>query len=179
MIEREKMLNIFKQMGKKTTAFLVVLVALTLLAVGVTLAFVIDGTPSMTNEFQPPEIDVTILNNEVVNEGDINVYARATVVAAYVSETDGKTLAQIPSVTVSLADGWFEGSDGFYYYKNQLAPSGKATPISSVNANETAPTGYRLQVNVVISVVQADPPAAAEDAWSGVNVENGTLVKAD
>ena len=170
--------NKTKKYDKKALAFLALMIALAVMAVGTTLAYVIVKTASINNVFTPPIVDVSLNGNEVKNTGDIDVYARVAIVANWVNEEDGSILSTNPKVTITLEDGWAKISDdGFYYLTTKLAPGTASTPVSSAALadGETTPSGYKLQVTVLASVIQATPAEAVEAAW-GVTVNtDGTL----
>ena len=170
--------NKTKETGKKVSALLAIVIVVAILSVGTTLAYVVIKTTGLINIFLPPEVTVSISGNEAKNTGDIDVYARAAVVATWVSETDGKTLADTPDVNVTAGAGWKQGSDGFYYRQSKLAPGSSSAPIANVALadGESAPEGYKLQVMVLVTVIQATPADAVEEAWPVVTVnDDGTL----
>lgn len=158
-----------------------------LAAIGVTYAFLSTKTQNVTNQFDPvtvtcaveEQFDGNVKQNVCIrNTGDINAFIRAAVVINWVGE-DGKILAATPQAgteyTVSWGDsGWVQGSDGFWYYRNAVA-AGEATPalirqIVPVNA----PAGFSLQVQILATAIQADPPKAVENAW-GVSVNGASI----
>ena len=171
--------NKTKETGKKVSALLAIVIVLAILSVGTTLAYVVIRTTDLINIFMPPEVEVAVHGNVVTNNGDVDVYARANVVANWVDE-NGKILAENPRVDITVNTSTWERSeiDGFYYYKLKLEPDGLATPITDVTLadGESAPEGYKLQVMVLVTVIQATPADAVEEAWSVVTVnDDGTL----
>ena len=186
-----KTFKFFKWTGKKAVAFCVLSVVLAVAVVGTTLAYVIDKTQSITNVFPPPNIDIEIntTGDTIVNTGDIPVYVRAAVVVTWVNTTDGTTLSTMPvegtdyTITFNTANDWVKGSDSFRYYKSALAANGNAgdtaadliTDITVTASN--APEGYRLNVQVLSSAIQATPITAVVSSWQAVTgVTNGKLV---
>ena len=161
-------------------------------AVGMTVAYLNDQTPSLEEHFVPVEVNCEVKgangdytsNILVENTGDITAYIRAAVVVTWVSETDGTTYGGGPILgthyTLTEGEGgWVKGSDGFYYCTDPVA-AGQRTPIlvSAVTPIEgQEPTGYRLAVQVLASALQANPKEAVIASWSGVTVaENGSLI---
>ena len=167
---------------KMATAFSAVLVILAVIAVGTTLAYVIAKTNPIENTFTPPNVDVEldlsagsadIVNNLVVNEGDVPVYARVAVVATWVkTDANGveQTYSTMPNITVTPNTGWVQGTDGFYYLKTPLAAGADSAPIASIVEPTNGPEGYTLKVQILAGVIQATPTTAVIEAW-GVTVD--------
>ena len=158
-------------------------------AVGTTLAYIFDRTPSVENTFEPVYVScaveeqsdgVTKSEVKVRNTGDINVFIRATFVAMWTA-TDGSVLSVAPvsgtDYTVELGSSrWVLGYDGFYYYTSQvIAGSATENLIESISVIGTAPEGYTLSVHVAATAIQAEPLNVVADTW-GVSVRSdGTI----
>ena len=98
-----KAFHFFKWTGKKAVVLLVLSIVLTTALVGATVAFIIDITQSLTNTFEPANIDITISGDTISNTGDADVYVRAAVVvAAVVAALKAKPL---PIPTGNNCDG--------------------------------------------------------------------------
>ncbi|MBR2906543.1 MAG: hypothetical protein IKC26_00680 [Clostridia bacterium] len=168
----------FKWSNKKAVAFFVLIIAVTILVIGSTIAYVIAKTNSLENRFTPPNLDVDIgQSNTIVNSGDIPVYVRVALVSNWVNTTDGSTLSTAPNVVYVFADPdqWAQGSDGFYYYKKPLAAGASIMTLASATTGDTIPDGCKLQVQVLSSAIQSTPAEAVAEAW-GVTVNaDGTL----
>ena len=179
---------------KKRIAVIVAAVLLAAVAVGTTLAFLVDKTPSVENNFQPVSVSCRVLETfdaqanvkrdvSVQNTGDISAYVRVAIVVTWVSQENGNTYGGAPvagtDYTVTMGqNGWAQGSDGFYYCQSATA-AGDTTPIlvSAIAPVEgRAPEGYVLSVQIVASAIQAEPAEAVSAAWSGVTVhDDGTI----
>ena len=179
---------------KKRISVILAAVLLVAAAVGTTVAFLVDRTPSVENTFQPVAVSCRVLesfdaatnvksNVSVQNTGDISAYVRAAVVVTWVSQESGSTYGGAPvagtDYTVSMGEsGWQQGADGFYYCNAPVA-AGAATPtlINSIApVAERAPEGYVLSVQIVASAIQAEPAEAVSTAWNGVTVQgDGTI----
>lgn len=170
----------FKWSNKKAVAFFVLIIAVTILVIGSTIAYVIAKTNSLENRFTPPNLDIEIgQSNTIVNSGDIPVYVRVALVSNWVNTTDGSTLSTAPNVVYVFADPdqWVQGSDGFYYYKKPLAATASIRTLESatITNDTTIPDGCKLQVQVLSSAIQSTPAEAVAEAW-GVTVNaDGTL----
>ena len=184
-----------KIMSIKTIIIALSAVLLLAATVGVTVAFLVDKTPSTDTTFVPVYVSCKIqetfdsvtntkTNVAVKNTGDIPAYVRATVVVTWVSEESGSTYGGAPvdgrDYIASFSDsGWKKGTDGFYYCTSPVAAEG-ATPIllsSIAPVDGKAPEGYVLSVQIVASAIQAEPAEAVTSAWKTVTVNNdGTIV---
>ena len=183
-----KIFKFIKWSGKKAVAFFVLTIVVATVAVGSTLAYIITQTEPLKNEFTPPILDITMNldidgGNVVENTGDIPVYVRAAIVATWVSEDDANTvLSTAPEegtdYTVELNENWIPGSDGFYYYSLKLNSEEKAELIKSFTQSKSI-DGYKLQLQVLSSAIQATPAEAVTSSWPAVSVDtNGNLVAA-
>ena len=179
---------------KKRIAVIVAAVLLAAVAVGTTLAFLVDRTPSVKNKFRPVFVSCLVLetfdaqtnvksNVSVQNTGDIPAYVRAALVVTWVSQESGNTYGGAPvagtDYTVTMGQsGWLQGSDGFYYCQSAVAAGG-TTPllVSAITpVAGRAPQGYVLSVQIVASAIQAEPAEVVSAAWNGVTVQsNGTI----
>ena len=166
-----------KRSDKKSVIFLILTIVLVTAVVGSTIAYIVVMSNSRTNEFEPPELDVQINNNEVKNTSDIDVYVRVTTLATIV-DAEGKMLPYTPEITVTPNEGWTKVSDGFYYYTKPLLPGQVAEPINKVECDVEPTEDYTVQVVVLAEVIQSVPSTAVTSAWSAVSAveSNGDLV---
>ena len=182
-----------KRISKKTMVVILSVALLLTATVGVTLAFLVDETPSIDHNFVPVYVSCKVreeMNTElniktnvaVQNTGDITAYVRAAVVVTWISEESGSTYGGAPvkdkDYTADFAtDGWIMGTDGFYYCTSPIASEG-VTPIllrSIYPVSEQAPEGYILSVQIVASAIQADPAEAVTSAWKATVNSDGTI----
>lgn len=172
--------------NKKSIAMLVSLIALLVVFVGSTIAYLFMQTDSITNTFTPTSTEITIVeNNEgkvkkdvtIQNTGKIKAYIRATVVVTWKDDSGnvyGKAPVENTDYTVEWmpkdSDGntdWVKGSDGFYYY-TQPVESGASTGVLLTACKPVegkAPEGYDLSVEILAQAIQAEPTSAVTDAW--------------
>ena len=179
-----KTFQFFIWSGKKAVAFLVLTVALSLAIVGTTLAYIITQTDILQNIFEPAKVDIEINGTDIENKSDVDVYIRAAVVVNWVDE-DGVILSTMPvacegkDYVLEVANGWTQGSDGFYYYLSKVPPTTKSvTLLNGVTQNKTK-DGYTLRVQVLSSAIQAEPADAVKLSWTcvtGVDEESGDLI---
>ena len=149
--------------------------------VGGSLAYLFMGTDAVTNTFTAPDIGVTIPeefngekkeNVKVTNSCDFPVYARATYVVYWLDENGNvvptKPLEDI-DYTITLGSDWI--SNGDYWYYNKLLGARKTSnnfiDICQETDSDNA-IAYKLVVDVIGEVVQAEPKAAVQELWGFV-----------
>lgn len=146
-------------------------------------AFMMDSTEELINIFEPSKVTTSVSedfkdgvksNVKIQNTGTTNAWIRADVVISW-QDNDGKVYgSKSPNsetdykIEYGSSDDWIEGSDGFYYYKNPVPPSG--TTNNLINSCEilntaTIPEGYNLCVEIICSGIQSDPPSVFNDNW--------------
>lgn len=148
--------------------------------VGGSLAYLFMSTDPVTNTFTAPNIDVTIpedfengdtekKNVYVKNSCDFEVYARATYVAYWQNQQTLEIYPEIPVVAVTHGSGWEKQSDGYWLYNQKVAANSQtATPfivLAKLADGQTAPEGYKLVIDVIAEVVQANPAEARTQLW--------------
>lgn len=166
--------------NNKSIAMLVSLIALLVVFVGSTIAYLFMQTDSITNTFTPTSTGITIVeenegstknNVKITNTGEIKAYIRATVVVTW-KDTNGNVYGKAPventdyEVNWTMKD-WVKGSDGFYYYKEPVE-SGDSTGVLLTDCKPVegkAPEGYNLSVEILAQAIQAEPTSAVTDAW--------------
>ena len=163
----------------KSSALIIALALILVLAVGGTVAYIFTQTGPAINTFTPTEAKITVdekTNNnqktEMIvknNSTGVPVYIRVALVANMIDKDKNVTgAASVPTFT--LGKDWIKGSDGYYYYT-------KAVPVleSTGNLLEKAMTlDENMQVVVLADAIQAEPTTAVTQAW-GVTVENGVI----
>ena len=163
---------------------LTTLVLLLTCLVGTTVAYLIMKTNQVTNTFQPArvtcEVNESFENNvksdvTIKNTGTTEAYIRATFVVTWKDKENGNVYGRKPvagtdyEITLNEVD-WIEGNDGYYYYKNPVAPGNSTSALinscSPVAGN--TPAGYGLNVEILGSAIQAKGMNAtsAQDAWT-------------
>ena len=166
----------------KSSALIIALALILVLAVGGTVAYIFTQTDPVINTFTPTEAKITVdeetSNNQktsitvVNNSTGVPVYIRVALVANMIDKDENVTgAASVPTFT--LGENWFEGSDGYYYYT-------KAVPVGGSTGNllkSPMTLSENMQVVVLADAIQAEPTTAVTQAW-GVTVEsNGSISK--
>lgn len=155
---------------------------------GGTYAYITARTQQIDNQFVPVKVTCQVEEKfdgnvkqdvRIRNTGDIPGFIRAMVVVTWVG-SDGKVLSAAPEegedYTVQWGGGlWVKGDDGFWYYTAAVNANDTTSQLIQTLTPGTAPNGYQLQVQILATAIQADPPEAAETAW-GIEVEGSMLI---
>ena len=166
----------------KSSALIIALALILVLAVGGTVAYIFTQTGPVINTFTPADAKITVdeqtSNNqktEIIvknNSTGVPVYIRVALVANMIDKDENVTgAASVPEF--KPGDDWFKGNDGYYYYT-------KAVPVDGSTGNLLkAPMelSENMQVVVLADAIQAEPTTAVTQAW-GVTVENGVIKEA-
>lgn len=177
--------NFFKNKNILTISAICLLAAL--IMVGGTLAYLIDSTETLSNEFIPAKVTCEVEevfengvkeNVAVRNTGNIDAYVRATVVASFISD-DGKVLAKSPEETIDYtvtwnSSDWTKGADGYWYYKTAVIPDSLTLPLIERTEEISAPDGYSLNIQIIATAIQSNPQDAVKEAW-GVDITDGEI----
>lgn len=189
MYQGEHMNNGGAPKARKTATLLVAIVLLLGVAVGTTVAYLIDRTKPIENKFEYAKTDVTVeekfdgttkSNVQVKNESNIPVYIRATYVVNWVDK-DGNIVTSVPTGYVidekkNPDNEWIEGTDGYFYYPTPVQP-GHLTDGSLLYCKVTYPENpeYTLNVEILATAIQSEPKDAVEAVWPVKVEENKTL----
>ena len=190
MYQGEHMNNGGAPKARKTATLLVAIVLLLGVAVGTTVAYLIDRTTPIENKFEYAKTDVTVTedfdgttkqNVQVWNKSNIPVYIRATYVANWV-DAKGNIVTSVPTeydyqLTENPNGTWVKGKDGYYYYKDPDPADGK-TEGSLLYCKVTYPENpeYTLNVEILATAIQSEPKDAVEAVWP-VTVEADKTLK--
>ena len=154
----------------KSSALIIALALILVLAVGGTVAYIFTHTGPVINTFTPADAKITVdeqtSDNQktsitvVNNSTGVPVYIRVALVANMIDKDKNVTgAADVPTFT--LGDDWKEGSDGYYYYT-------KAVPVGESTGNllkSQMTLSENMQVVVLADAIQAMPKQAVIDAW--------------
>lgn len=147
--------------------------------VGSSLAWLMDSTTEVKNEFIPGDVTPEVTEGfdgevksdvKIQNNGNVPAYIRAKLVFTWQNEA-GEVLGVAPTVgdyTITWTKaGWEDGSDGYYYYTTPVAP-GQFTGVLATDIKQNTPNpaeGYTLHVEVLAESIQAEPSRAVSEAW--------------
>lgn len=180
--------------AKKILLASVMAMFLGIAAVGTSLAFLVDQTGKITNQFVTSTVTGEIEENfdgqvkedvAIRNNGDIPAYIRVTVVPNWVDK-DGNIAAEVEvddyviEWNLSPTSQWIKCADGFYYHTSPVEPS-NATDIlitsckPLVSKTDASGNPLHFELHVIASLIQAEPSNAVEDAWKVTIDENGNI----
>lgn len=182
----------------KSRILVVSFILLIAMGIGGTIAFLVDNTEPLANQFTPSKITTEVDENlsgdtksdvKIKNTGDTTAWIRAAVVITWQDE-DGNVYGQAPVVDTDYIitwnlknDGWVQGKDGFYYWTKPVksvteAPNDCLTDVliqSCTYQKNKAPEGYSLTVEIIGSGIQSVPSHVFDDNWgssSGLKVNS-------
>lgn len=199
-----------KKIFNKELAMILSLSLLLLLVIGTTVAYVYTATNPVKNSFEPSRVACAVVENndspvtgdvkqigktkenvKIKNTGDTDAYIRVAVTVNWESSDGTRVWAQKPvegtDYTITFNDSdWFDGGDGFYYYKKAVSPGDLTSALidrAILNDGVTPPKGtngteYFLSVEIVASAIQSTPAKVVEDQWKVSVDENGSLSRA-
>ena len=161
-------------------------------SVGVTTAFLVTKTESITNVFEAGntgiEVEetfngVTKSDVYISNTGNVPVYIRVALILVW-EDGDKNAVALNAELDTDLtitwgSEKWKKGSDGFWYYTEAVGANGITENLidsAVVNTDsEGYQKGYQMNLQVMAQSIQAEPDEAVESAWKIVDANNGTL----
>lgn len=173
--------------AKTWKALIVAALAVVILtaAVGGTMAWLSTNTNALTNTFEPAKVTCAVEetftgqkkeNVKIKNTGDTDAYIRAMVIGNW-CDKDNKVVQSIDFDATNyfgyLGVNWFKGSDGFYYYKEQIAPEASTGVLFGYieQVESKKPEGAdHLEVNIICQAIQSTPAEAVQEAWKVVTV---------
>lgn len=154
------------------------------IAVGTTVAFLVDRTEPIKNTFEYAKVSCEVTGSkesvQINNTGNTAAYIRATYVVTW-RDADGKVAVSVPggysyTLTENLSNNWKKGTDGYLYYTSPVAP-GNSTLDSLPTCNVTYPDNpeYTLSVEILAEAIQSEPAEAVQQAW-GATLVGGQLI---
>ena len=173
--------HFLKLTGKKAIAVFILTFVLLTAVTATTLSYLATRTRTIPNTFRPAEVEISSWTmDDIINAGNVEVYVRAAVVSAWVSNENKKSVWSKDPVedvdyTLTIDSGWFKASDGFYYRTEKV---NAAQSVDFVHATQnTTKDGYTLRILVNYSAIQTTPTNAVEEAWGAVTVDQyGNLI---
>lgn len=184
---------------RRPSVLLLALVILMGALTGSTIAYLFDNSDAIVNTFKPSSVTTEITEefdgntkHDVVikNTGDVTAYIRATYVVTWQNQ-DGEVHPSQPAAgtdyIITMGDGWFQGSDGYWYHTAEVSAQESTSVFIDTCApvEGMAPENYYLSVEILASAIQSVPTNAVNEAWHAVMVqevdgkpiEHGNLVK--
>lgn len=185
----------YNRINKKKT-LIVSLVLILCVAIGGTIMYLTDYSNEVVNTFTPAQVTSAVVEDlvgntkkdvKIKNTGNTDAYIRAAIVVTWEDE-DGFVYTAAPILGTDYVmnlDGesnWFQGTDGFYYFKETVEPDGLTEILikECYPKEGRTPEGYALTVDILGSAIQSrgmqDGKYAVEIAWPAVKVVDGKLV---
>ena len=170
----------------RATAMLLATVMLFALAVGGTIAWLIDKDSPLVNTFDPSKVTCEVQEKfdgkvksdvNVKNTGDIDAFIRVKLVT-YRTNDAGQHIggtAALPQFT--LGANWVE-YNGYYYYTLPVAPGDmpatKLTDSMTLTESYDDADGGHQSIDVMAEAIQSVPAEAVGQAW-GVSIAQGSV----
>ena len=170
----------------RATAMLLATVMLFALAVGGTIAWLIDKDSPLVNTFDPSKVTCEVQEKfdgkvksdvNVKNTGDIYAFIRVKLVT-YRTNDAGQHIggtAALPQFT--LGANWVE-YNGYYYYTLPVAPGDnpatKLTDSMTLTESYDDADGGHQSIDIMAEAIQSVPAEAVGQAW-GVSIAPGNV----
>ena len=170
----------------RATAMLLATVMLFALAVGGTIAWLIDKDSPLVNTFDPSKVTCEVQEKfdgkvksdvNVKNTGDIDAFIRVKLVT-YRTNDAGQHIggtAALPQFT--LGANWIE-YNGYYYYTLPVAPGDmpatKLTDSMTLTESYDDADGGHQSIDIMAEAIQSVPAEAVGQAW-GVSIAPGSV----
>ena len=166
----------------KSSALIIALALILVLAVGGTVAYIFTQTGPVINTFTPADAKITVdeetSDNQktsitvVNNSTGVPVYIRVALVANMIDKDKNVTgAASVPEF--KPGENWLEGSDGYYYYTEPVPVDGSTGNLLKAPME----LSENMQVVVLADAIQAEPTTAVTQAWEVTVDSNGSISK--
>lgn len=173
-----------------TKAVILAVAVILVLCIGMagTLMFLVDKTNEVTNTFDPAHVTCQVeesfnsnvkKNVNVKNTSDIDAYLRVKLVTYRVNDVGDRIGGTATIPNFEPGTGWF-AKDGFYYYKNPVAPDQKPAADLIGDSGITLleyrdADGGRQVVEVIAEAIQSVPTSVVADKWKVTVGTDGTI----
>ena len=147
--------------------------------VGSSLAWLMDSTTEVKNEFVPGDVTPGVTEGfdgsvksdvKIQNTGNVDAYIRAKLVFTWQNEA-GEVLGVAPTSDdyeiYWTTAGWKVGPGDYYYYTSKVG-SGESTGVLATGIKQITPNpaeDYTLHVEVLAESIQAEPVEAVKNSW--------------
>ncbi len=179
-----------KKRKNRKLILLLAIVAAMAVAVGGTIAYLVDQTESLVNTFTPANVGVDITdevengvksNVVIKNTGSTDAYIRARIVGNWVDANGTVVQAWDPTGDGTFANlpgaGW-KLYNGYYYYTDPVEPNGELKGenalFTSYTVTKTVEDAH-LVLDIMVQAIQSEA-GAAQVAW-GVDPSDPSTLK--
>lgn len=166
-----------KKMQTKSILLLALVIVVLTAVVGGTVAYLATRTLSVTNTFEPANVEVVVTDkvsgntkSDVVieNKSNIPVYLRVAVVANW-CDKDGNVVAQwnaYGDLGVNASDWEREGN--VFYYKHVVSAGASVTLFNEYKAPAAPEGAEHLEMDIIAQVIQSAgiPGETYKTAWA-------------
>lgn len=170
----------------KAAVLLLSMILLIGIAVGTTVAFLVDSTEPIKITFEYAKVSCEVTgskeNVQIKNTGNTAAYIRATYVVTW-RDGNRNVAVSVPdsysyTLTENLGNYWNKGADGYFYYSLPVSPD-NSTQDSLLTYNVTYPDNpeYTLSVEILAEAILSEPAEAVQQAW-GATIVDGKLTPA-
>ena len=173
--------------NKKAAILIALCCLLAFSSVSGVVAYFVSKPDSLINRFIPATVSCAVTEQfqdgikrdvKIQNTGNVDAYVRVAVVATF--QSGDKVLATAPQEGVDYTVtwtgiGWEQGSDGFWYYTNPVAPGEFTGQLIESASAISAPEGAQLNLQIIATAIQSNPEDAVKEAW-GITPVNGKLL---
>ena len=179
----------FKKLNKKGIALLISAVLILSVAVGTTIAFLVDSTEDVTDNFTPAKVACTVIaptdsdsnwyvRNDSEKGSNIDAYIRVAVI--FNEENADGTLKWNGAIDATITHtGNWQKVENYYYYKGAVEPGktnnvkfGTITVTKIVidenGEQQIVDITKNAKIQVLAEAIQSTPDDAVQTAW-GVN----------
>lgn len=164
-----------KNLKNRKLILLLAIAAAMAVAVGGTIAYLVDQTESLVNTFTPTSVDVTITDNVsgvvksnviITNTGSTSAYIRARIVGNWVDNQTGQIVQKWNDASTANGgdgdfadlpgDGWQKSGD-YYYYKFPVAPDQPTgNPLFTSYTVTKSVEGAHLVMDILVQAIQSE-----------------------
>ena len=181
-------------LSRHNVLMIALIITLSLCATGGAIAW-LTKSDFLVNKFEVGEVEIVVnedftqqgtekKNVDVTNKGKVDAFVRARVniywVDAEGNQMWDKPIEQIDYTATGFPPtdtNWAKGTDGLYYWKVPLSPSGTTgNLIDSITQSEGQLSKYadgrKLVVDISVQSIQSEPNKALEETWGVTAVES-------
>ncbi len=178
---------------RKSVLLLISVLAMILIVIGVSSAFLKSQTDDLVNTFNSSyvtsKVEESFENDvksdvKIQNTGDVDAYIRAAVIVTW-QDINGNVFPKKPLLGTDYeiefaSDGWdTETTDNYYYYTKPVDSEAYTgvliEEVKPVDSN--TPKGYGLSVEILGDAIQSKPTKAVENSWGVTVNSDGTISK--
>ena len=182
--------------NKRSLVLLASLVLIFGIAIGTTVAYLMDIAETVENTFIPAKVKIAIQETTTATQKSeiyftnpktdeaVDAYIRANLVIYWTDVIEGKEVI-VPAPTnfgvtggTSLGDNWlYSANSGIYYYTKPVAPGGQTTMMlkdALVVTEIPENSSLKCHIEVHAEAIQANPSSVVVDEW-GVTLTGTTI----